>query len=328
LGGIGARDELVAELFAIAERVGDPGLRLQACHAAWSDTLWLGKVSISHEHIQEGIALYDHDAHRNHALLYGAHDPAVCGWGHEALATWLLGYPEQAIHSVRQAGAVAESLNHAPSMGHALWFAGMTYQMRHDAAEALACGEHLVALGDEHDLGQYRAIGGIMRGWARACGGEPETGIAEFRKSLCAYRAGTDAGMDFFLSTLADTELHLGNLDSAMATLGEALAKSNSSSRKFWRADILRVKGDLLWSRLPNDPDAAVRCYREALAIARTQQAKSLELRAATSLARLLSRQGHRTEARELIAPLYAWFNEGFDTADLKEAKTLLDELA
>ena len=164
----GYRVALVDELSRVAERMGDPGLRLQAHHAAWPTFFFAGDLTRCLDHVRKGLKLYDREKHGTHALLYGGHDPAVCGVGNHAEALWMLGYPDQAVDKVRQSMALANDLAHMPTVGYALFVAGRVHMMRRDAPTALDIGGRLVALGREHGLAQYQAVGGIVRGWARA----------------------------------------------------------------------------------------------------------------------------------------------------------------
>ncbi len=324
----GPRDQIVAELFRVCERLDDAGLRLQAYHAAWPTALWRGELATAGEHVAQGLALYDREAHRRHALLYGGHDPAVCGFGHGALARWLLGYPDQAAHAVREAMALADTLPHLPSRGHALWFGGIAHIMWRNAPVALDYGDRLVALGAEHDLTQLRAIGGVLRGWARAQLGDVEPGAAELRQALQTYVKVAKVQQGFFYAVLAETELRAGHVELARTALADSRTSSDETTEIFWLAEVCRLGGDLLVSGPSPDQAAAEQCYRDALSIARGQEGKSIELRTAMSLARLWRGLGRAREGQELVAPIYSWFTEGFGTADLVDAKALLAELA
>jgi adenylate cyclase len=237
---------------------------------------------------------------------------------------WLLGYPDQAAKEAREGSALAETLTHLPSRGHALWFAAAAFQLRRDATMVLHFAERLLAICSEHGLRQYQPIGHILHGWAFAHLADMEEGLSELRRA--PNLAGTQRS--YFNAILAETELRAGNFDLAVAALNDAMAICDTLGETFWRAGLLCVEGDLVRARSANDWSVAQERYCEAIAIARKQQAKSLELRATTSLARLWGEYGRRREPRELLAPIYSWFTEGFDTADLKEANGLLAELA
>jgi class 3 adenylate cyclase/predicted ATPase len=320
-----SRRELADELFKAAERLGDRGLLLEAHHAGWATDISGASYISGGEHVRRGLALYDPEQHRSHALIYGGHDPAVCGKGQRAMMLWLLGYPDKAVQEAREGIAFAGTLTHVPSVGHALWFAAMACQLRRDPPAVLDVAERLLAIGIEHGLGQYQAIGGIMHGWACVHLADREEGLSELRRAVICH-GGTQRS--YFNAILAETELGAGHLERALAALNSAAEISDELGETFWRAGILCVEGDLLRARAADDRRAPEDRYREAIAMARRQQAKSLELRAATRLARLWAEQGRRAEARELLAPVYGWFTEGFGTADLKDAEALLGQLA
>jgi class 3 adenylate cyclase len=324
----GAVNDLVSELFRAAESINDPGLRLQAHHAAWVTTLWIGQPAASHDHVTKGLALHDREKHRRHTVLYGGHDPAACAYGHDAIALWALGYPDQALASARRGIALACDLGHAPSVAHALCLAGFVHMMRRDAVAALETSERLVTLGSEHDFAVYRVGGRVLRGWARALLDAPEEGLAEMRAATDAYRslAGIMAGP--FLLSLADSERRAHHFDRAEATIVQADAVITHRGERLWTGGVLRSRGDLAVTRPAADLAAAERFYAEALAIAREVGAKSPQLRATKGLARLWHRQGKAKEARDLLAPTLSWFTEGFDTLDLIEAKALLERMS
>jgi tetratricopeptide (TPR) repeat protein len=315
-------EALSDELCRVAERIGDSGLRLQAHHSAWATLLWSGRLLESFEHVRQGLSLYDRDKHRSHALTYGGHDPGVCACGQGALVSWLLGYPDQAVQSARDGIGLAGALSHIPSVGHSLMLAALTHYLRRDVPMVLDCSERLIALGREHGLAQYQAWGDIAHGWALAQIGRVDVGLSELRRVLSLCSASTKLLSAVFSTMLAEAELRLGSVAEAITILE---AGDRESIDLFWRAGILHVKGLALAAQ--DDREAAA-CFRASLDIAREQQAKSLELRAATSLAQLYQHQSRRPEARDLLAPVYDWFTEGFDTLDLKQAKALLEELS
>ena len=318
------RLQYLGEMVEAAERTGDAELLLQAHHSSWSTRIWNGEFASASEHVRSGLALYDSERHRHHALIYGGHDPAVCGNGQGAVALWALGWPDRAVQSSRESIVLGETLDHLPSLLHSLWFASSVYFLRRQAADVLACSARLLALGREHGLKLYEAIGGVFHGWALIQQFDAQAGLTELRAAVAAYATTAHVNLDLFRSILAEAELRAGNFEDGKA----ALMQGERSADEWWRAGYLRLRGDLLL-RGPNDDRAAAeRLYRQAIGVAAGQQAKSLELRAATSLAMLLGEQGRRSEGYAVLAPLYDWFTEGFGTLDLKEARTLLDTLA
>jgi predicted ATPase len=184
-------------------------------------------------------------------------------------------------------------------------------------------------LANEHGFVQQMANETYRQGLLLAQQGQLQAGIAHMRQGWAAYRAtGANMRQPMYLAPLAEAYGQAGQADEGLQVLVEALAYIEQSGERWWEAELHRLKGELLLLQSSDNHAAAASCFQQALAIARRQQAKSWELRAATSLERLWQRQGKRTEAYELLAPIYDWFTEGFDTADLQEAKTLLEELA
>jgi len=322
-----AVSSLIQELFRTASQINDPGLRLQAHHAAWVTTLWLGDAVATHDHVSKGLALYDRDKHGRHAVLYGGHDPAACGCGHDAIALWIMGYPDQAVTSLRRGITYARDTGHAPSVAHALWLAGFVHMMRRDAAAARETGERLVTLGSAHDSAVYRVAGEVLRGWARTLIVSPEDGLAEMGEATDRYRSLAGVMTGPFLVALADAERRAGHYDRAEATLDQAQEIIAHRGEQLWMGGVLRSRGDLAAARPEPDLAAAQRFYEEARAIALRLDAKSAELRAVRGLARLYLGQGKASEARALLAPVLGYFTEGLDTPDLIEAKALLEEI-
>ena len=319
----GHRQHLCDELFRVAEPLNDPSLVLQAHHAAWATLLFDGELAGAQEHVRKGLKLYDRKKHGTHALLYGGHDPAVCGTGQGGIVFWALGFPDQAVDSVRQSIAFANAIEHPPSLGHALWFAGVTHMLRREPALAFDVAERLIALSRDRGLVQYQAIGAIMRGWSYTHLGHRETGLAELRNAIDSYPMTAAVLMPLFTVALIDAELLGGHIEAASAAMERAIGQKREP---IWTSEILRARGDLRLAQNLDDLSGAEQLYNDALSVARGRGAKSLELRAALSLARLYDRQRRPQEVLRLLQPLYSSFTEGFETADLKDAKALLDQ--
>jgi class 3 adenylate cyclase/predicted ATPase len=316
------------ELFQIADRLDDPALRMEAHHAAWACAYTLGDNAATIEHMRQGLAIYQSEKHGAHAFSYGGHDTAVCAKAIGGTSLWALGYPDQAVRSTDSAIALAESMGHAPSLAHALLFASLCHKYRRDASAVLGMTDRLITLAGEHRLTLYHAIGGVVQGWALAHQGQLDKGLEALRRNLEGYDS--DKPTAFSVSSrvaLAEIYLTAGDGAQAVNAVDSAMRAGERSGARAWLAGALHIKGEALTSMGPARwPDAAT-CFVEALQVSRTQHAKSLELRAATGLARLWCVQGRGEHARDLLAPVYDWFTEGFDTADLKDAKALLDEL-
>jgi predicted ATPase len=278
-------------------------------------------------HAETAASLYRPDEHHDSALHYGQ-DIGVSAFVMLSWALWHHGYPDRSARAADRALALSRQLGHAHTLATAFGQAGRAAVFARDVATAYACGNDCVALASEHGFAQWAAFGRLLQGWAEAQKGEATTGIARIRDGLAAYEA-TGAGVQAPLlrTLLAEALAFAGKIEEGLAALDEALAKAAASGERGWDAEIHRLRGELT-GRLPYpEPAKAEDSFRTALAIAREQGTCGYELRAATSLARLWRDQGRRAEAHELLAPVYGWFTEGFDTADLKDAKALLDEL-
>ena len=219
----------------------------------------------------------------------------------------------------------------------ALFFAAYLHQLRREGHLTQERAEAVIALGVEHGSAVFSAAGTIFRGWALAeryaepgAGqGQREAGIAQMQQGLAAWRAtGAKVFQPSGLALLAETYAHVGQIEEGLTCLAEALAVANDTEERRWEAELYRLKGELLLARSAAQHTEAETYLQQALAMARQQQAKSLELRAAMSLSRLWQRQGQRKEAHDLLAPIYGCFSEGFDTVDLQEARALLEALA
>ena len=310
----------------LARGVEDPALIVEASRALGVPSFWLGAVKSAQANLEQGTALYDLGQLRSHASLYGI-DPGVVCLSYSALASWALGYPEQALARSGQALALSRELSHRHSLALALVWAAWLCQFCRDAADTRAHAEAAVSLCMEESFPLWMAMGVILRGWALAQEGQKE-GTALIRQGLADLRA-TGAGLwqPSFLALLAEVHAQAGLPEEGLDALAEALAITQRNGERFSEPELHRLAGDMLLQLPePHASDAENR-YCEALSVARDQEARSWELRAATSLARLWCGQGRRTEAHALLAPIYDWFTEGFDTQDLKDAKALLDEL-
>jgi predicted ATPase len=219
-------------------------------------------------------------------------------------------------------------VRHAHTLAHALYFAGTAAVFARDVATACACGNDCETVTSEHGLVHWTARGWILQGWADAQKGEATTGIARIREGLAgAQAAGTRILTPFHLALLAEALALAGKIEEALAALDDALATAAASGERGSDPEIHRLRGELTGRLAHPDPAKAEHSFRTGLAIAREQGTRGYELRAATSLALLWREQGRRAEARNLLAPVYGSFTEGSDTADLKEAKRLLDQL-
>jgi class 3 adenylate cyclase/predicted ATPase len=321
--------ELAEELFRLALAADDPTLRLIA-HDVLGDTLyWLGEFTRSLEHLEHGIELYRFDEHRALAHQHAGYDPGVACRTFSAYALWYLGYPDRAVQRIEEAIALARDLSQTVSMAFAVEFGAVVHHLRREATLAKAYAETDIALSTEQPNEFLLGHGMVERGWAIAQEGQVDEGLALIVRGMDVCRnAGSVLEFPHPWASLADTYRVAGRIDEALQAVAEGLTQARDTSARFNEAELYRLKGELLLGGAGPGVEDAERCFRQALEIARRQSAKSLELRAATSLSRLLQRQGKREDARRLLADVYAWFTEGFDTADLKDARALLDALA
>jgi len=317
--------QLSERLLRIAEGEGDDGLRLQAHHAGWTTWALTGDAAKAREHADAGRLLYDPTKHASHRLVYGGHDPGVCAGCNGALAEWLLGYPKKALASITDALALAERIAHPFTLSVAHVNSSVVYLNRREPERALSLVEAAEALAAEQRLSLIREPG-MLRGGALLGQDAVDEAIARIREGVANWtRLGRTIYLPVGLAFLAEGLARHGDRAAALAALREGLDTAGATGEHFWDAELHRLSGTVLLTE--NKLDEAQASLQQAIRIAQVQQAKSLELRAATSLARLWGERGRREEARNLLAPVYGWFTEGFDTADLKEAKALLDEL-
>jgi len=249
-----------------------------------------------------------------------------------ACTSWLLGYPARAVERSQEALALARDVSHPHSLAFALTWAAVTHLLRREARLTQNVAEAGIELCREQGFPFYLAVGTILRGWSLAAQGQFAEGIAELHRGLAAYRAaGAALEHPFSMVLLAEAYGHGGQADEGVRLLDEALPIMREHGQRWLEAEVYRLRGELLLVRAGPGTDMlgeADICFRQALDVASQQQAKSLELRAATSSSRLRQRQGKRDDAHRLLAGIHGWFTEGFDTPDLREAKALLDDVS
>jgi predicted ATPase/class 3 adenylate cyclase len=336
--------ELADQLLVFAQHLQDPALLLEAQIAAEETLYFRGEFVSSRAHLEQGIALYEPQQHRAHAFVYGQ-DPGVMGRIIGSWTLWMLGYPDQALKRSLEALHLAQELAHPNSMAFALICACRLHHFRREAQILQERAEAGIALAIEQGLPYWLALGTIWRGQALAEREQVEEGIAQIRQGFAALQA-TGAGFfrPYVFALLAEGYGKMGRGEEGLIVLAEALEVAHKTEERDYEVELYRLKGELTLQQcnahgsklqatsprfLAPDPQAeAEECFQTAIGIARKRQAKSLELRAAMSLARLWQQKGKKAEARELLAEVYNWFAEGFDTKDLQEAKRLIEELS
>ena len=320
--------EIGEQLLHLAESLQDPAALLEG-HLALAFFLQnRGELTEARAHLEQAMALYDAHQHRALAFRHGR-DPGVTSRYSTAAVLWILGYPSQALQRSHEAITLAQELSHAYSLALALSFAARLHQSRREGHAAQERAEATMALCTEQGFAQSLAVGTILRGWALVAQGQRETGMAQMRQGIAALQAaGAEGHRLYFLTLLAEAYGNVGQAEEGLMILTEALAAVEKTEQRIHEPELHRLRGELLLQQAVPDAPQAEACFQHALDMARRQQAKSWELRAAMSLSRLWQQQGKRAEAQALLAPIYGWFTEGFDTADLQEAQALLEELA
>ena len=319
--------KLATQFLSLAEKQGATiplviGHRLMGISLAWT-----GDVAKGRAHYDHGVVLYDPAAHRPLATRFGQ-DAGVSILCHRSMALWLLGYPDAALADAKQALQEASDIGQAPTLLFALFFTSLTQIFCGDYAMATREHDEIIALADEKGSLYWKALCTPMQGYLFALTGKSSHAVERITSGIAALRsAGTAFWMPLHSSYLGRAYAELGQFDDAWRSIGEAIDTIESTKETWFEAEANRIAGEIALQSPKPDATKAQEYFKRALAVARQQQAKSWELRAAMGMARLWRDQGKPQQARELLAPVYHWFTEGFDTLDLKQAKALLDEL-
>jgi predicted ATPase len=278
--------------------------------------------------LDQAIALYDPALHRPLATRFGQ-DVGVVALSYRSFALWLLGYSEAALRDADDALKKAREMGQAATLMYALGFASFLYTLSGNYAAVAARAQELVALAEEKGALSWKTIGMMNQGNVLALTARASDATDMLISGIAAYRTtGATAWLPLHLPRLARAHAELGQFEEAWRCIGEAMTLVETAKEKWCEAEVHRVAGEIALMSPEQDAAKSQAYFERALAVARAQQAKSWELRTATSLARLWRDQGKRDEAHDLLAPIYGWFTEGFDTRDLKEAKALLDHIA
>ena len=314
------------QLYELAQqRMAEPTHLLEAHDVLGSTLFFLGEYAAAWTHLAQAITLTNPMAQQTLALRHGE-APGVRCLALGALTLWCLGYPVQAVQRSQEALALAQTLAHPYSLAFAESYAAYLHHRRREASAVQEQAEALLTLGTVQGFPLWVGMGTCLRGWVLAAQGQSERGLVQLRQGLTAVLAtGQTLSRPLHLVLLAEVAVLAGQVEEGLRLLTEAVAACEANERGDLLAEAYRLQGACFLRQA--DAAQAEACFQQALDVARQQQAKSWELRAATSLARLWQQQGKRAEAYELLAPVYGWFTEGFDTADLQEAKVLLDEL-
>lgn len=322
-GSYSTARELADQLLEVAASRDDGDQLLEAHHALWATLFAMGDPASALPHLEQGLSLYDPVRHGSPPFLYGGHDPGTCGHYHVARIQWLLGYPDRAAVALRRAVDLADALAHPLSTVLTLTTAAFIKDQLGDRESARRDAERAAAVAKGHEFAAWTDDSGVLL----ACLAARGSGDGQ-RASEVSSRLRTTPGPFAFrqvlnLSLLAATFAEIGDVDKGLAALS---AIPDEHRGTVYAPEIQRIHGELLKRR--GDRVHAEKCFRNAIDIARRRAERSLELRAAMSLARLLKEADQDREAHQVLAPVYASFTEGFDTADLRAAKTLLDDTA
>ena len=356
-GELPTAQELAEQSLQLAEREQDPSLLLQAHYALGCPLLWKGEMGAAHQHFTQSGALSD----SSQSLSQAVHSPTHAGvtsLAYGAVALWFLGYPDQALTQGQAAVALVQDVSHPFSEAFARNFLTLLHCLRREGSLTQAQAERLIAFTNEHGYPFWEVNGKIYRGWALTVQGQEKDGLRQMQQGLEVWRVmGTVLARTCWLAFVAEAHKNEGQAEEGRKIVAEALVDVEKRGERCYEAELYRLKGELLLNaerRIQNaerqkrprlrktqktssvhhssfivhHSAEAEECYQQALHIARHQEAKSLELRATVSLARLWQHQGKKQDAHTMLAEIYNWFTEGFDTVDLKEAKTLLDELS
>jgi predicted ATPase len=319
--------ELGEQLLTLAQRLPSPAPPISAHHALGTTLFCLGEIVLAREHFERSITLADHHPHDAPPLVM-----AAC-LSLAAFTLWMLGYPDQALKRSQEALALVQERPHPFPVVVSRCYAALFYQYRREWQAAQEQAEAAITLATEQGFPHWLAWGTCLRGRILVEQGQAEEGIVQIREGLAFFQAmGSELTRPHFLGLLAQAYGKNGQREEGLRALAEALEVVHETGERVREAELMRLKGELTLQAQVSEPRATVAaeaevCFHKAIDIARRQSAKSWELRAVISLSRLWQQQGKQKEARQILAEIYGWFTEGFDTKDLQEAKVLLDEL-
>jgi class 3 adenylate cyclase/predicted ATPase len=319
--------ELAAQFLALAEKQRATVPLMIGHRIMGSSLLFTGNIAESRPHFDQAIALYDPAEHRPLATRFGQ-DVRVFILSNRSWALWTLGYPDGALADIDEALRDAREIDQAATLMYALNHVALTHFWIGNYARAAMHIEEVIALSSEKGASFWSALGKINQGCVIALTGKASSAIRTLTSGITALRStGSTMWMPMYLPYLARAYADVDQFDEAWRNIGEAMTVMKNTKELLWQAEVHRTAGEIALITPEPDPAKAQAHFERALAVARQQQAKSWELRGAMSMARLWRDQGKRQQAHDLLAPVYGWFTEGFDTLDLKEAKTLLEQL-
>jgi DNA-binding winged helix-turn-helix (wHTH) protein/predicted ATPase len=317
---------LARDVLAIAEKRRDPIYRILGHMELGGLAFTLGEPASATKHFQKADAIYEPNQSRSHVECFGA-DLGLFSRSWATHFLWQKGYPDQARASAEETLNMARKLAHPFTQTITLAYAAMLNQFRRDVEEVGRLVEATIAYSTEHGFSYYLAWAEALQGWARAALGDHERGLVGISGGIEALQRMAGARLPYYRALLAEAYGWAGRIDQALKALDDAFADVGKTEERWWEAELHRLRGEMFRSEAMNRRNTAEDCFRTAIEVARGQQAKSIELRAAVSLCRLWRDEGKRTQARQLLAEIHVWFTEGFDTPDLRDARSLLEEL-
>jgi predicted ATPase len=320
--------DLAAQYLALAEKQRATIPLMVGHRLVGSSSLHTGDFVDSRAHYDQALSLYDADKHRSWTTRFGQ-DILVSILSFRSITLWMLGYPEAALTDVDQVVKHAREMDHAASLIYALAVTSVPRLLIGNYASVNAQTDEAIAMAEEIAEVFWKVMGATVQGYVLVLTGKASEAVHQITSGIAAYRSmGATVWLPKELSYLAKAYADLGQFDDAWRCIEEAVTHIETTKERWWEAEVNRIAGEIALQSPERDTSKAEDYFERALAVARQQQAKSWELRASMSLARLWRDQGKPRQARELLAPVYGWFTEGFDTRDLKEAKVLLEELA
>ena len=320
--------ELEEEALKLAQQAGDP-LMVAVTHWYLGFVSFvLGEFTTARDHLEETIAFYDPEQHHQPLVVLRGSDAGTSALAYAACCLWCLGYPDQALKRSQEALRLAREHGHPFSLSDVLYFAGCLFNaMRRDWLALNKYSEQMVDLAIENRLQYWLGVANMSRGEALIMLGQVQEGEKQLRAGMAFdLSIGLICYMSDKYSFLAEAKVKSGQIEQALTTLDEALPMIEGKDERYWEAEHHRRRAKLLL--MQGDEAAAEVSLLKAIEVARKQKAKSWQLRASTDLASLWSSQGKADEAHALLAPVYDWFTEGFDTPDLIAARTLLEDLS
>ncbi len=338
---VDASRDLAEQFLAVAQTQQEPALLIESYGRLGTTLFNLGEFRLALSELEKAFALYELQTHRSDQLLYAVGiDPGVFMFCEFGRTLWSLGFPDHALARCRDAVGAARKLSHPPTLGHALVFAAIQHQFRREAEQAFEWAETAIAFAKEHGLTQVAAWAIPFRGWSHVQLGRVTEGLRDIREGLAAHEfIGSKMSRPHYLALLAEALAKSGHVSEGLDALAEGLAASRQTKESYYEAELYRLQGEL-WLLTPDLMDSsglpttdssqvsAEESFRKAIQVARSQGAKSWELRALVSLGRLHLKREMKTEVRGLLGDVYDGFNEGFDTLDMQEARGLLGQLS